>query len=493
LSREEILTIYAQGPEAVVDLVEKLLTSQAELVQQIQTLTARVQELETRLNKDSHNSHKPPSSDGLAKLPRRRSRRVRSGKASGGQPGHPGTTLVQVEHPDEVVAHRVAECQQCGASLESAAVVKRERRQVFELPPIQPVVIEHQVLHQCCPKCQQVSTGQFPTEVTQLTQYGPALKALAVYLHEYQHLPLERTQEFFQDVIHVPLSEGTLANARATCAERLEPVETAIKEAVTGAAVVNYDETGTRIEGKTRWLHVAATPDWTYYAVHAKRGPAAMNAIGILPAFRGTAVHDAWGGYFTYTCAHGLCNVHLLRDLTAAADATGQRPASASAGGWPQRMSDLLLEIKAAVERARQAGQAQLSTQCRAEFIRQYQLLITQGLRANPPPKPTGKRGRPANGPIRSLLLRLQDRQSAVLAFMHDFRVPFSNNLAERDVRMAKVRQKIGGGFRSWRGAEIFCRIRGYLSTMRKQGQNPLAALNSVFVGHPLMPRLTAE
>ena len=485
LSREEILAIYESGPEAVVALVQRLLAQQAELVQQVQTLTARVQELESRLNKDSHNSHQPPSSDGLAKLPRRRSRRQRSGKASGGQPGHPGTTLMQVEHPDQVVTHQAAACQQCGASLETARVVARERRQVFELPPIRPVVIEHQVLHQCCPKCQQVTAGAFPLDVTQPVQYGPELKALAVYLHEYQHLPLERTQEFFDDVIHIPLSEGTLANARATCAERLEPVETAIKEAVTGAAVVNFDETGTRIEGKTRWLHVAGTLDWTYYAVHAKRGPAAMDAIGILPAFRGTAVHDAWGGYFTYDCGHSLCNVHLLRDLTAAGEATGQT--------WPQRLSVLLLEIKATVEHARQTGQAQLSTACRDDFIQHYQSLIRQGLRANPPPKPTGKRGRPANGPTRSLLLRMQARQSAVLAFMHDFRVPFSNNLAERDVRMAKVRQKIGGGFRSWRGAEIFCRIRGYLSTMRKQGQNPLAALSTVFAGHPLMPRLTAE
>ena len=493
MNRDEILTVYAAGPEAIVSLVEELLATQAELRQQVLTLTARVQELEARLNKDSHNSHKPPSSDGLAKLPRRRSRRQRSGKGSGGQPGHPGTTLLPVKHPDEIVTHSAPACRQCGADLKTAPVVARERRQVFDLPDIRPMVSEHQVLHQCCPKCQQVSAGQFPTEVTQLTQYGPALKALAVYLHEYQHLPLARTQEFFQDVIHVPLSEGTLANARATCAERLESVETAIKQAVIGAPVVNFDETGTRIEGKTRWLHVASTLNWTYYAVHAKRGPAAMNAIGILPAFRGTAVHDAWGGYFTYTCEHGLCNVHLLRDLTAAGDATSQRPAPGSARGWPQRISELLLEIKAAVERARQAGQAQLSTQCRDAFIRHYQQLIRQGLRANQPPKPTGKRGRPAQGPLRSLLLRLQDRQSAVLAFMHDFRVPFSNNLAERDVRMAKVRQKIGGGFRSWRGAEIFCRIRGYLSTMRKQGQNPLAALSSVFAGHPLMPRLTAE
>ena len=210
-----------------------------------------------------------------------------------------------------------------------------------------------------------------------------------------------------------------------------------------------------------------------------------MDRIGILSAFRGTAVHDAWGAYFQYDCSHGLCNAHLLRDLTAVSETTRQR--------WPQRLTELLLKIKAAVARARDTGQAQLSTRRRHDFTQQYQHLIAQGLRSNPPPKQTGQRGRPGQGPIRSLLLRLKKHPSAVLAFMHDFRVPFDNNLAERDLRMAKVRQKVAGCFRSWRGAEIFCRIRGYLSTMRKQGHNTVAALRSVFAGHPCRPRLTAE
>ena len=260
LNREEILTIYAAGPEAMVALVEQLLATQAELSQQVQVLTARVVDLEARLNRDSHNSHKPPSSDGPAKLPRRRSRRKRSGKASGGQAGHPTATLVQVDQPDTIVPHGATACGQCGARLDTAPVVSRERRQVMDLPATQPEVSEHQVLHQRCPQCQSVTRGQFPADVTQPMQYGPGVKALAVYLQEYQHIPFERAQEFFRDVFNLPLSEGTLASARETCAARLDGVETAIKQALIQAPVANFDETGLRIEGQTRWLHIVGTP-----------------------------------------------------------------------------------------------------------------------------------------------------------------------------------------------------------------------------------------
>ncbi len=493
MKRDDILAAYAAGPEAVVALVEQLLTTHAQqmadLVErhqaQVAELTARLARLEVRLNSDSHNSHQPPSSDGPAKLPRQRSRRRRSGKKSGGQPGHPGATLLQVKQPNTVVPHAASACGQCGAALAAAPVVKRERRQVMDLPPIRPQVTEHQVLHQCCPQCQAVTSGQFPADLTQPIQYGPEVKALAVYLQEYQHLPFERTQEFFADVCHLPLSEGTLAAARATCAERLEPVETAIKQALKEAPVVHCDETGQRVAGHTDWLHVVSTASLTYLARHAKRGQEAMTAMGVLPTFKGTAVHDGLGAYFRYGCQHALCNVHLLRELTAVSEGTRQR--------WPQRLADGLLRIKASVARAQVAGHTQLTPRQIKTFTGQYQQLVQTGLRSNPPPSRTGRRGRPSQGPIRSLLLRLKKHQTAVLAFMHDFRVPFDNNQAERDLRMAKVRQKIAGCFRSQRGADIFCRIRGYLSTLRKQGQNLLAALRSVFAGPILMPRLTAE
>jgi transposase len=482
MKREEIQAAYATGPEAVVALVEGLLAAHQT---QVAELTARIEHLEARLNQDSHNSHKPPSSDGPAKLPPRRSRRKRSGKRSGGQVGHPGVTLTQTEQPDTVVPHRASTCSRCQASLASAAVVGCERRQVVDLPPTRPQVTEHQALQLCCPQCQTVTVGQFPADVTQPAQYGSGVKALAVYLQEYQHLPFERTQEFFRDVFNLPLSEGTLARARETCAARLEGVETAIKQALIQAPVVNFDETGLRIDGQTHWLHSAGTPDWTYYAVHPQRGHSAMDAIGLLPVFHGTAVHDALPAYFQYQCQHSLCNAHLLRDLTAVSETTRQH--------WPQLLTELLLKIKTAVARARDKGQIQLSPRQRHDFSQHYQHLVQQGLRSNSPPKRTGQRGRPAQGPIRSLLLRLKNHSDAVLAFMYDFRVPFDNNLAERDLRMAKVRQKVAGCFRSWRGAEIFCRIRGYLSTMRKQGHNALAALTTVFAGHPCLPRLAAE
>jgi transposase len=481
MKREEILKVYEAGPDAVVALVEQLLAAHQA---QVAKLTARIERLEARLNQDSHNSHKPPSSDGPAKLPPRRSRRQRRGKKSGGQVGHSGATLRQVEKPDLVVAHRPGRCSQCQADLTSAPVVGQERRQVVDLPPTRPQVTEHQALRVCCPQCQTITAGPFPSEATQPVQYGPRVKALAVYLQTYQHLPFERTQEYFVDVHQLHLSEGSLATAQATCAAALVPVENAIRAGVTQAAVAHFDETGLRVAAHGHWLHVASTAQLTYYAVHAKRGRSAMDAMGILPAFRGIAVHDALSGYFPYPCGHSLCNAHLLRDLTAVSELTRQR--------WPARLADLLLQIKAAVARAVAKGQTHLSPRRLKDFTAQYDRLVQSGLRANPPPPPTGRVGRPQQGPIRSVLLRLKKHAAAVLAFMRDFRVPFDNNQAERDVRMVKVKQKVSGGFRSLAGAHTFCRIRGYLATMRKQGHNALAVLTSVFNGQPTWPTLNA-
>ena len=481
MKRDDILAVYEAGPEAVVAMVEQLLTAHQG---QVAELTARIERLEARLKQDSHNSHKPPSSDGPAKLPPRRSQRQRSGKKSGGQAGHAGITLRQVAQPDNVVPHRASTCARCQASLADAPSVGQERRQVWDLPTTRPQVTEHQALHLCCAQCQTVTAGQFPSDVTQPVQYGPGVKALAVYLQTYQHLPFERTQDYFRDVHQLPLSEGTLVTAQASCAAALAPVAQALHQAVTQAAVAHFDETGLRVAAQTYWLHVASTAQLTYYAVQPKRGRPAMDAIGILPVFRGVAVHDALSGYFPYPCDHSLCNAHLLRDLTAASELTRQH--------WPTRLSALLLTIKTAVERAQAAGRTQLTPRRLKDFTAQYDHLVQSGLRANPPPKPTGRVGRPAQGPLRSLLLRLKTRAAAVLAFMHDFRVPFDNNQAERDIRMLKVKQKVSGGFRSLTGAETFCRLRAYLSTMRKQGHNALAVLTSVFTGRPTLPNLTA-
>jgi len=482
LSRDEILAVYQAGPEAVVALVEKLLAAHTSLEQQVIRLTARVEELEARLNKDSHNSHKPPSSDGLGRKPK--SLRKRSGKKAGGQPGHPGVTRALSDTPDEIVEYSPAQCAACGCSLECTPAIQRERRQVVELPPIHLHVIEHQALHKVCPACRATSTGAFPKAITQSVEYGPRLKALGVYLQAYQRLPFERTAELFQDVFGGSMSPGTLASHQAGCAERLRPIEQAIKHSLSEAAVVHFDETGSRVAKQTHWLHSASTAWLTFYAMHPRRGRAALEASGLLPTFQGTAVHDALAAYWAYpTCQHALCNAHLLRELIAIHAETEQP--------WAQRLIDLLLTIKAAVEKAKAMGKTHLAPQRQANFEADYGRLLRQGFKSNPAPPPTGKRGRPKQSPAKNLLDRLKTYRRAVLAFMYNFAVPFDNNLAERDLRMMKVRTKISGCFRSPAGAADFCRIRGYISTLRKQGYSVLEALHSVFIGQPYLPCLT--
>jgi len=482
LSRDEILAIYRAGPEAMVALVEKLWATQVTLEQQVQGLAARVAELEARLNQDSHNSHQPPSSDGPAKRPRTRSLRQRSGKKSGGQAGHPGVTRALVDDPDVVIPHMPTVCVGCGAALESVPEAGRERRQVIEIPKPRPEVTEHQAVQKACPVCQTVTAGEFPPEVAQPVQYGPRAKAAAVYLQTYQLLSYERTVEALGDLFGVYPSEGTLTSAQRTAYARLEPVEQAIRDALQEADVAHVDETGIRVAGRTEWAHVMSTHLLTCYAHHAKRGREAFKAIGLLLGFGGRRVHDAWAPYLKLPGLYALCNAHLLRELIGLHEETGH--------AWVQKLIRLLLSMKAAVAQARAAGQTALIPRQRAGFEAAYTRFVTEGLRANPPPKPTGKRGRPKQTPARNLLDRLETHRVAILAFLHDFRVPFDNNQAERDLRMLKVKHKISGCFRSPEGAAYFCRIRGYLSTLRKQDYSILDGLTSVFAGQPYMPRL---
>lgn len=476
MTRDEILAVYAAGPEAVVALVEQL---QGALL----ALTARVQELENRLNKDSHNSHKPPSSDGLARGRKPRSLRGRSGKPSGGQPGHPGQTLLPVERPDEFRLHAPSACAHCGTALEGVEPSSTERRQVFDLPPRSLFVTEHAVETKRCPHCQACTSGTFPAGVTQAVQYGPDLLALGVYLQTYQLLPFARTQELLQDLFGASPSQGTLAHALEGAATRLAPVEEEIRQAIHRSAVVHFDETGIRSEAQLRWLHTASTERLTFYAVHAKRGRGALDALGVLPDFQGVSVHDAYASYLCYPARHALCNAHLLRELIALQEEQTHQI-------WVTAMIHLLLEMKTQVEVARTAGEGALEPTLLSALRARYDALLVEGRALNPPLPPTGKGGRRKQTPARNLLDRLERHAEAVLAFLYDFRVPFDNNLAERDLRMVKVQQKISGGFRAAEGAAIFCRIRGYISTLRKQDCHVLSALRSVFAGSPFMPQL---
>jgi transposase len=444
-------------------------------------------QLESQVNQNSKNSSKPPSSDGLK---RTKSLRIKSGKKSGAQKGHPGHTLEMVDHPDKVQVHKVTHCRDCGVSLADRAAESVERRQVYDTPPFKLEVTEHQAERKTCNVCGARNKASFPEDVTQPVQYGPEIKALAVYFNQYQLIPFDRVEELFKDLLGQPFSEGTLFTANQTCYEALEGAEQEIKKQLLDSPVINCDETGARVEGKTEWLHTASTPDLTCYSIHPKRGSDAMDDMGILPFYTGIAKHDGLKAYFKYpNCDHSLCNAHHLRELTAVIENEKQ--------AWALQMHDLLLEIKAAVDEQKENSIMHLELDQLRDFESRYSRIIALGYEENPffevwQEKPKGKkRGRPKKTKPRNLVERLHSNRWETLNFMYNFRIPFSNNQAERDLRMTKVQQKISGGFRSLQGAKIFCRIRGYISTVKKNSVPVLGALRDALLGNPFVPSCT--
>jgi len=466
---------------------ESLVAIILELREVIAEQAARIQVLEDQLAKNSQNSSKPPGSDGLKKKPRRRSLREKGKRKNGGQEGHQGHTLEMVASPDHIVIHPVKACPHCQADLQDVEVASIEKRQVFDVPPVRLEVTEHQAEVKCCPGCGETVKGPFPAEVTQPVQYGTRLKAQAVYLNTYQLIPLARVGELFTDFYgHAP-SETFILAANQVVAEQIAPTLDTIKTQLTAAEVIHCDESGLRVEGKLNWLHSAGTATLTYYAVQPKRGQVAMRAIGILPALGGRAMHDGWASYFQFeNCDHALCNAHHLRELQFVVERYAQT--------WAQDMFTLLLDIKKEVEAAPPDWTA-LPPKRLTHYEQRYDALLQRGLAANPSPDhpPPKKRGRKKQSPPKNLLDRLLKYKAETLAFMHDFRVPFDNNLAERDVRMIKVKQKVSGAFRTRMGAETFCAIRSYISTIRKQGRSVIQALYDALLGHPFIPAVSGR
>ena len=473
-SEEEIGAAYEQGKEAVVRLFHKSL----------EQFLIRIQALEDQMAKNSRNSGKPPSSDGLNK-PAPKSLRKRHRRKSGGQAGHIGYTLQSVEQPDYKSVHPVEHCKYCRSSLKRVEAIGYEKRQVFDVPRVHMEVTEHQAEIKACPQCGKENRAVFPEGVTQPVQYGREVKAQMVYFNQYQMLPLERTAEVFGTLYGHSLSEGSIVEATQEVSRRVSEVNSAIRQHLTEKeAVVHFDETGARAEGKLYWLHSASTEKLTSYAIHPKRGCLAMEAIGILPNLQGRAIHDDWLSYFKYSIQHGLCNAHHLRRLKFLEERYPQK--------WVTAMADLLLAIQQAVEKAKAASRTCLTRKKLVAFESEYDRLVKQGLRLNRPSKPTAgqpvKRRRIKQSLPKNLLDELKLHKEFVLAFMYDFKVPFDNNQAERDIRMMKVKQKISGCFRSLRGAESFCQVRSYLSTARKNGQPILDVLRLAFAGTPYLP-----
>lgn len=487
ISRTEILAAFHQGVDKVIELIESLITLftahlHAQAARIIQ-LEARVKELEDQVAKNSRNSSKPPSSDGYKKPPR--SQRPRSERKAGGQEGHKGHTLKFSDTPDETAVHTPEQCECCGRSLSDIAAEAVEKRQVFDIPPIELHVTEHQAETKTCPDCSSVNKAAFPEGVNAAVQYGNRLKALATYLLYYQLIPYKRCQEFFGDLFKHPVGVASILKSGETCSEQLAPTQELIRELLLQSPVINNDESGYRIKGVRGWLHVASTPFLTFYYAHPKRGKAAMDAMNILPHYKGVSVHDYWKSYYKYDCGHALCNAHHLRDLIFVHEQQDQQ--------WAQSMIKLLLAIKKKVDETKPHADTLPPEQIR-EFEQQYQQILNDGFEEchskSPPPLQTSppKRGRKKQSKAKNLLDRFKERPKEVLAFMYDFNVPFDNNLAERDLRMMKVQQKISGCFRTDKGAYMFCRIRSYISTARKQGINVIQAIKMAFDGKPYTP-----
>ena len=468
---------HAQKDELIVALWDQVQS----LTAQLAAMQQSIKELQARLSLNSRNSSKPSSTDGMAK-PAPKSLRGKSGKKSGGQPGHKGATLRQSDQVDEVITHSGdAVCSACHLELTDFEVV--EKRQVFEIPELRTKVTEHVLMRAYC-SCGAEHTGVWPQGINAPVQYGPRAKAVAVNLNQSNFVPMARTCEFMQDTFGLSLSQASLQSFSQQAASCLEPTVAAIGQAVQRAPVVHADETGIRVENKLHWLHCAVTPALTWLGYHPKRGGEAFSSLGILAGIKGVLVHDGLMGYKQLDCLHALCNAHHLRELVFVHEQEG------IFDSWAQEMIDLLLQANGEVQ---QLG-GPLTLERQAYFTDQWAVLLQRGERLNPPAQhtgaPTGKRGRHKQTKAFNLLMRLRNYKDDVWRFMTDIGVPFTNNLAEQALRMAKVRQKVSGCFRTAEGAKTFFTIRSYLATMRKQKVCLFDCLVSVFQGQPIQPQL---
>lgn len=467
--------VFDALPESIRSYIRFLEATIQQLQVRVHDLQVRIHDLETRLSKNSSNSSKPPSSDGLKRKPK--SLRGRTGKKPGGQEGHVGKGLTQVQNPDVIVTHAPVNCDGCGSNLDGVNGSCVEKRQVFDIPQPQVEITEHRIEEKLCPCCGCTNRAVFPDTIRGPVQYGERVQALAAYFSHQHFIPVDRLCQIFEDVFSMPISAGTCSNVDDKLFRNLESFESTLKAYLLAARVLHFDESGIRCEKKLHWVHVASSQAATLYTIHTKRGQEAMDAAGILPDFEGFAVHDHWYPYFSYKAIHALCNAHHLRELTFVHEQEQEE--------WAKRMKDLLISGKEEAEKYRAIGI--LPASIARQIERSYDEIIEDGLRYHDllPPLSQGNRGKPKQRPGKNLLDRLREKRVSVLWFVNCLIVPFTNNQGEQDIRMVKLKQKIAGCFRTLVGGQIFCRIRSYISTARKQGWNIWDALTEAIKGNP--------
>ena len=440
--------------------------------------------MKNQLKLNSQNSSKPPSTDGYKKNKNVTNNRRKTGKKPGGQEGHTGVTLNKVENPDKVVdiPLPLEKCD-CGSSLLESKD-ETTTRQIFDI--IMKLFVTEYVTHtKRCP-CGKVHSSKFPEKVQQPVEYSDNVKAFLSLLTMYHFIPLERATEIFKDLFGIKPSEGTIVNTNRKLSDILECPVNQIKEQIKSSSVVHFDESGFRDNALTKWMHVASTDNLTYYEMHQNRGYKGATEVGILPGFTGTAVHDHWKPYYKFTdCTHGECNAHVLRYLRDIYENYGQE--------WAQSMASLLLEIKDSVQTYKDSGETCMPKEECESWLSRYHSIIDKGYIEDDQKSPSvisKKTGKKKNSKARQLLNRMDTYDIEHLAFMFDFDIPFDNNLSERDLRMQKLRQKISGSFRGVNGAKVFCRIRSYISTARKNGLRAFDAIQRAFAGNPFIPKL---
>lgn len=445
----------------------ELKTKYSELETENADLKAEVAALKAQINSNSRNSSKPPSSDGYQKKPA--FPRKKEGK-QGGQQGHKGRTLQQVEHPDKTVTHKPGPCS-CGHEFSDEELSVAETRQVFDLPQPKLEVIAHELLKGKCPVCGKWHKASAPAGINAPVQYGQGVKALTTLLNVDYRIPFKKIQILFSDLFGYAINESTVYSASRRCYKQLKETIEIIKSKIIEAMTAHADETGIRVEEMLRWLHVATTELYTYLFVHEKRGRLALESEqSILDQLSGWLVHDCWGSYFNFNeLHHALCGAHILRELEGLIENEQSK--------WARVFKTFLMHVFEMPLEERVKRRQQIESR--------YTLICGMGEKAEPPPRKTpGQKGRYKRTKGRNLVERLVREKEAVLAFAFNEEVPFTNNMAERDVRPAKVKLKVSNCFRSFEGAEIYARIASFVSTARKHDRNVYSELCTTFSGH---------
>ena len=472
LTSEEIINALKQENKQLAETIKSLYATIEELKQTIKELTEK-------LGQNSRNSSKPPSSDGLSK-PSPKSLRKPSGKKAGGQKGHPGAHLAVTVEPDEVIHHIPCACRNCPSqdNCISQARIGETRHVIDAVVDVKTTA--HQILVIDCPLQGRTHQGVFPDSIKAPVQYGENLQALAVALNTIGAVSVNRTHEILSSVFHISLSTGTISAMVSRCAAGLERTVAFIGERIAASAIAHCDETGTRVDGKTMWVHNASNAEYTHLSIHEKRGTEGIDSGGVLPEFSGIAVHDCWAPYWKYAdIVHALCCAHLLRELVGVEENHPKQK-------WAAAFKKLLLAMKAAKERAIAKGKERLSRYYLDKFDRLYDRIIAQAYRKNPVLKSTEKkRGRKKKGKVLSLVERLAAHKASICLFITNIAVPFDNNQAERDIRMVKTKTKVSGCFRSLDGAKDYLKIMSYVGTAKKQKINPYEAIRQAILGTP--------